>query len=333
MTELRNRKTPPRRTNGGCSRHRRRCLPVLVAGVLLLAHEHQRGRGLPGPTVEEITAATGVSRSRADEVRDELRRVLPSVLRPVGRPPSPPREVDRDVAYALLRAVTAFIRTHPGCVSEGPERTYYGDAFRRYVLELREQHPDVELELMVDTYSGGFVGMSIREEEDSAAVTEALVDGIATTQEEPLGLLLDNKPSNHTDEVRAALGDVTIPIRATTHRPQNIALKTRRTSRAASDSFGRPCPRSTCAARPRASSPPRSWGSPSRPGRARSTTGRAPIAVGGPASSSTTSPSSPSRSTPRAPLADGRRSRARRDLRPALGARRLAIRARRTPLP
>jgi hypothetical protein len=57
MTELRNRKTPPRRTNGGCSRHRRRCLPVLVAGVLLLAHEHQRVRGLPGPTVEEIDEA------------------------------------------------------------------------------------------------------------------------------------------------------------------------------------------------------------------------------------------------------------------------------------
>ncbi len=117
---------------------------VLVAGVLLLAHEHQRARGLAGPTVEEITAATGVSRSRAYEVRDELRRVLPSVLRPVGRPPSPPCEVNRDVAYTLLRAVTAFIRAHPGCVSEGPQRTYYGDAFRRYVLELRELHRDVE---------------------------------------------------------------------------------------------------------------------------------------------------------------------------------------------
>jgi hypothetical protein len=340
--------------------------PVLVAGVLLLAHEHQRARGLPGPTVEQIVSATGVSRSRAYEVSDELRRVLPSLLRPVGRPPSPPRQVNRDVAYELRGAVMAFIRAHPGCVSEKPERTYYGDAFRRYVLELREQHPDVELEhfaeavmvplstlkewlaagdgsgrrdgvpegdddadadapgtvqpsaeievvlaswrgwrgnfrdfckylrdeqrvsfgpalisnilsaygkrrprrrpgrspdedalrnafatffggaqwtgdgspiavtlngerfvfnleLMVDTYSGGFVGMSIREEEDSAAVTEALADGIATTQEEPLALLLDNKPSNHTDEVRAALGDVTIPIRATTHRPQNKA--------------------------------------------------------------------------------------------------------------
>src|SRR5262249_37823144 len=47
------------------------------------------------------------------------------------------------------------------------------------------------LELAVDTYSDGFVGASIRLEEDSAAVTEALADGIATTGEAPLALLLD----------------------------------------------------------------------------------------------------------------------------------------------
>jgi hypothetical protein len=337
--------------------------PVLIAGVLLLAHEYQRACGLPAPTVEQITAATGASRTRAYELREELRHVLPSLQRPVGRPASPPRDVDRNVALALCGATLAFIKAHPGCVSEGPERHYYSDAFRRFILELREQHPDVELEhfadavtiplgtlkewhaagvrsgagdasevigdtnapgavqpsaeiqvvlaswkgwegtfrdfckylreeqrvsfgpslisnilcvygkrrprrragrspderalrhsfetffggaqwtgdgspiavtingerfvfnleLMVDTYSDGFVGMSIREQEDSAAVTEALADGVATTEEEPLALLLDNKPSNHTSDVRAALGDVTIPIRATTRRPQNKA--------------------------------------------------------------------------------------------------------------
>ena len=62
------------------------------------------------------------------------------------------------------------------------------------------------LELMVDAYSGGFVGMSARDEEDSAAVTEALSDGVATTHEAPLAVLLDNRPSNHTPQVDAALG-------------------------------------------------------------------------------------------------------------------------------
>jgi hypothetical protein len=267
------------------------------------------------------------------------------------------------VALALRGAAVTFIMAHPGCVSVGPERHYYSDAFRRYVIELREQQPDVELEafaeailvplgtlkdwlssgvgsercvsapvlthgekdgrstvqpsaevqvvlsswetwegtfrdfcnylreeervsfgpslianilfvhgkrrprlrggrspderalrssfetffggaqwvgdgspiavtinaerfvfnleLMVDAHSGGFIGMSIRDEEDSAAVTRALEDGVATTGEAPLALLLDNRPSNHTTDVRTALGDVTIPIRATTRRPQN----------------------------------------------------------------------------------------------------------------
>jgi hypothetical protein len=82
---------------------------------------------------------------------------------------------------------------------------------------------DFNVELMVDTYSGGFVGLSIRDEEDSAAVTYALADGLATTGEAPLAVLLDNKPSNHTDEVDAALGGVTERIRATRFRPQNKA--------------------------------------------------------------------------------------------------------------
>jgi hypothetical protein len=339
--------------------------PVLAAAVLLLGHEYLRVFGLTGPSVEQIITATGASRSRAYELREELRRVLPSLQRPVGRPPAPPREVNPDLARTLGGAVMAFLKAHPGCVSVGPERHHYGDSFRRYILELREQHPDVDLgdfaeavtiplgtlkewltaglgsgardgapdilhddtgapgtvppsaeiqvvlsswetwdgtfrdfckhlreeqrvsfgpsligrilsvhgkrqprrragrspderalrssfetffggaqwvgdgspiavtinaepfvfnlELMVDPYSGGFVGMSIRDEEDSAAVTEALHDGVATTNEAPLALLLDNKPSNHTSDVRAALGDVTLPIRATTHRPQNKA--------------------------------------------------------------------------------------------------------------
>ncbi len=78
------------------------------------------------------------------------------------------------------------------------------------------------LELMVDTFSDGFVGISVRDEEDSQAVVEAFDDGLDTTGEEPLSVLLDNRPSNHTDEVDERLGD-TIRIRATKGRPQNKA--------------------------------------------------------------------------------------------------------------
>ncbi|HVR94692.1 MAG TPA: transposase family protein, partial [Casimicrobiaceae bacterium] len=81
---------------------------------------------------------------------------------------------------------------------------------------------DCNLELMVDPYSGAFVGASIRDEEDSAAVIEAFDDAKATTNGSPLAALLDNKPSNHTPDVDDAL-NATARIRATVERPQNKA--------------------------------------------------------------------------------------------------------------
>jgi len=50
-----------------------------------------------------------------------------------------------------------------------------------------------------------------------------LHDGVETTGKAPLSVLLDNRPSNHTSEVDAALGDATLRIRATTGRAQNKA--------------------------------------------------------------------------------------------------------------
>lgn len=81
---------------------------------------------------------------------------------------------------------------------------------------------DFNLELDVDAHSGAFIGVSVRDHEDAPAVIEAFDHGVATTGAPPLALLLDNRPSNHTFEVHAALGD-TMLIRATTERPQNKA--------------------------------------------------------------------------------------------------------------
>jgi len=78
------------------------------------------------------------------------------------------------------------------------------------------------LELDVDTHTGALVGMSLRDNEDGAAVAEALADGVAATGAAPVALLLDNRPSNHTDEVVDALGE-TLKIRRTQGRPQNGA--------------------------------------------------------------------------------------------------------------
>jgi hypothetical protein len=78
------------------------------------------------------------------------------------------------------------------------------------------------LELDVDAHTGALVGLSVGAVEDSGAVVDTFASGVATTGAPPLALLLDNKPSNHTPEVDAALGE-TIRIRATPERPQNKA--------------------------------------------------------------------------------------------------------------
>lgn len=80
----------------------------------------------------------------------------------------------------------------------------------------------MNLELVVDAASDAAVGISVRDEEDSAAVVEAFEQGEQTTGAPPLAMLLDNRPSNHTPEVDAAL-DATLRIRATPERPQNKA--------------------------------------------------------------------------------------------------------------
>jgi hypothetical protein len=80
----------------------------------------------------------------------------------------------------------------------------------------------VNLELVVDAATDAAVGIDVRAEEDSAALVAAFEDGKLTTGEAPLAVLVDNRPSNHTPEVDAALGD-TLRIDATPARPQNKA--------------------------------------------------------------------------------------------------------------
>ena len=82
---------------------------------------------------------------------------------------------------------------------------------------------DFNLELIVDAYSGAFLGASIRDEEDSEAVISAFDDAVSSADARPLALLLDNRPSNHTETVDLALADDTARMRSTFSRPQNKA--------------------------------------------------------------------------------------------------------------
>lgn len=102
-----------------------------------------------------------------------------------------------------------------------PGAQWVGDGMQVPVV-INDERFSFNLELNVDAHTGACVGMSVRDEEDSPAVVEAFADGVATTGEAPLALLLDNKPSNHTPDVDAALGD-TLRLRATPGRAQNKA--------------------------------------------------------------------------------------------------------------
>ena len=102
-----------------------------------------------------------------------------------------------------------------------PGAQWVGDGMQVPVV-VDDQRFTFNLELDVDAHTGAFAGVSVRREEDAAAVVEAFHDGILTTGAAPLALLLDNRPSNHTPDVDLALGD-TLRIRATPERPQNKA--------------------------------------------------------------------------------------------------------------
>jgi len=335
---------------------------VWLAALLLLTRSAAERVGLPSPKAGEILKATGASRSRAYELMAELATLLPTLVRAPGRPARPSLPSTTAGDSELTRAALMYVMAHPGCVDRGAERNRYSDGFRRFALELREEHASVALdvfacavgvplgtlkdwlrhspraanandepqsstaaipydtqglhiqtvldawsrwsgsfvdfcehvqrdlrvpfgrdfvrrilevegyrkparragrqsqddaalrgsfrtffpgaqwvgdgmqvpvvvdgqrfvfnvELDVDTYTGAFVGAVVSDNEDSATVVDAFRAGVSTTGAPPLALLLDNKPSNHTPDVDAALGE-TIRIRATVSRPQNKA--------------------------------------------------------------------------------------------------------------
>jgi len=110
-----------------------------------------------------------------------------------GRPPD---------ASAMRGAFNTFF---PGAqwIGDGTELT----------VSIAGQNYTCNLELLVDADSGAFTGASIRPTEDALAVTESFADAILSTGTAPIALLLDNKPSNHSEQVTKALGD-TLLIRS-----------------------------------------------------------------------------------------------------------------------
>jgi hypothetical protein len=111
----------------------------------LAALRHLRRLRLPRPTVRQVLDGTGASRSRAYELCDALLGLLPSLERPVGRPRAePPPPVNTS---SLADKILDFVMQHPGCVYGRGKRQRYSDSFRRFLLELCEQHREIPLEV------------------------------------------------------------------------------------------------------------------------------------------------------------------------------------------
>lgn len=102
-----------------------------------------------------------------------------------------------------------------------PGAQWVGDG-HEIVFELNGESFKVNLELFVDAYSSALMGADVGAHEDSNAVISAYKDGVATAGHEPIASLLDNRSSNHTEEVQAALGE-SLLTRSTLGRAQNKA--------------------------------------------------------------------------------------------------------------
>lgn len=102
-----------------------------------------------------------------------------------------------------------------------PHAQWVGDGTLVPVMVNGQLFP-FNVEMNVDAYSGAFVGADVSMVEDSTAVIKTFRDAINASGAQPIALLLDNKPSNHTDQVTDEL-DETMLIRSTPFRPQNKA--------------------------------------------------------------------------------------------------------------
>ncbi len=121
------------------------CPVAAAAALLLLARSLCRHLSLPAPEVAQIVEATKASRSAAYDLVAVLAALVPTIAKPCGRPPKPAAQAPGDDVTALMHSVLAFLLQHPGCARAGV-RQGYSDHFRRFIVEQREAHGQLDLE-------------------------------------------------------------------------------------------------------------------------------------------------------------------------------------------
>lgn len=116
--------------------------PVEVAGWLLAMRPQAVANGLLWPSVDEIFAATNVSRQEAYEIADAIIAALPALEQALSEPGSEPAVAHGVRINALVHEALGFVMRHPGCAqSSAPAR--YTAGYRRFVLALRKRYADL----------------------------------------------------------------------------------------------------------------------------------------------------------------------------------------------
>ena len=330
--------------------------PSVVAGLVKVTLPLLAELGVATPTFKELAERIGVSRNTGYTMAEEIRESIQHLPRPKGRPPKQEPDVSQNLSVVLLKATLKYLQEHPGAMIPKPQKHRYSDGFRRFVVDLYEQHrdqvsltafadtvglpfdtvrswlrnrpdeaeqttdthdrdaarrgviamviacarvwhgyprdlrdmlarehhidlsmyqlreilrvtgqrrsqartphPDPEAirgelerffpgaqlmadgtgitiqigdqsfsfcwELVVDAATGAHVGLSIRDAEDSQGLLEAIDQAATTMGEDPIAILTDNRPSNHSEEVTGALQEREIlNMAATPGRAQN----------------------------------------------------------------------------------------------------------------
>jgi hypothetical protein len=116
--------------------------PLEAAGGLLAMRPLAVANGLLWPSVDEILAATNVSREDAYEIADALIAALPALEPPLSQSGSEPAVAHGARMHALAHEALGFVMRHPGCAqSSAPAR--YTAGYRRFVIELRQRYADI----------------------------------------------------------------------------------------------------------------------------------------------------------------------------------------------
>lgn len=179
----------------------------------------------PNATLKQIETVLAAWQSWDGTFIDFVEHVRTNLRVPFGR-----QLIARVLAENRVRPVRRRAGRSPDELAlRGAFETFFSGAQwvgdgKRVSVMLGGESFDFNFELDVDAYSAAGVGLSVRDAEDSTAVIETFADGVSTTGAAPLALLLDNRPSNHTQEVDDALEpSETLRMRSTLGRPQNKA--------------------------------------------------------------------------------------------------------------